>query len=88
MYSIIIGFIFIFFVITTIVLYQTNIDLREKISQLETLKEIEKNSYKDWINKEVQKRRIYSCLYETIKETNDKLNIKYSNAINYIKRKL
>ena len=40
MYTLIMVSIFIFFVITTIVLYQTNEELRQKIKDLETLKEI------------------------------------------------
>ena len=88
MYTLIIVSIFIFFVITTIVLYQTNEELREKIKDLETLKEIEKNSLMDWLHKEVAKRRIYTTLYENLKHNNLKLTTKYWNAINYIKRKL
>lgn len=88
MYILIMVSIFVFFVIITIVLYQTNEELRQKIKDLETLKEIEKNSYKDWINIEVNKRRIYSSLYNVLKDTNITLSKKYSNAINYIKRKL
>ena len=88
MYTLIIVSIFIFFVITTIVLYQTNEELRQKIKDLETLKEIEKNSLMDWLHKEVERRRIYTTLYENLKHNNLKLNTKYSNAINYIKRKL
>jgi predicted PurR-regulated permease PerM len=88
MYTLIIVSIFIFFVITTIVLYQTNEDLRQKIKDLETLKEIEKNSLIDWVHIEVQRRRIYTTLYENLKHNNLKLSTKYSNAINYIKRKL
>lgn len=88
MYTLIIVSIFIFFVITTIVLYQTNEELRQKIDNLETLKEIEKNALKDWLHKEVERRRIYTTLYENLKHNNLKLNTKYTNAINYIKRKL
>jgi hypothetical protein len=73
--------IFIIPYIVCFFLYQQN----KEINQMRL---IEKNSYKEMFNIEVKRRRIYATLYENLKHNNLKLSTKYSNAIQYIKRKL
>lgn len=56
-----------------------NFFMYEQIQDLKTLREIEKNSYKNWLEEEVKKKRLYSNLYhkEKWKQKNVKTAEKY-----------
>lgn len=56
-----------------------NFFMYEQIQDLKTLREIEKNSYRQWLEEEVKKKRLYSNLYhkEKWKQKNVKTAEKY-----------
>ena len=65
--------IFIWSIVATFFLYQQNRDINQ-------MRELEKNSYKLWQEKETSEKRIYKNLYEKTKQQRDLYFIKYQRA--------
>lgn len=74
-------FIFISSIITNYILYN-------ELNNLRTLKEIEKNSYAEWLSSEADKKRIISRLCDKRWDEINILNEKYNRALEYIKNRL
>lgn len=74
-------FVFISSLITNYILYY-------ELKNLRTLKEIEKNSYAEWLSSEADKKRYISRLCDKRWYEIDTLNEKYNRALEYIKKRL
>ena len=73
--------IFIWSIVTNFFLYQQN-------REINTMRTIEKNSYRLWQEKETAEKRIYKTLYEKTKQQRDLYYIKYQRAKRlYLKNK-